>query len=78
LHEVQAYVLAASLQLSHLQIKISPQLGHLNFTHLSFGIMCLWQQSHVGKDMVDDIPQFFANIIYTLLRNKKIFNSKIF
>jgi len=72
------YILAASLQLSHLQIKISPQLGQLNFTHLSFGIICLWQQSHVGKDMVDDIPQFFVNIIYTLLRNYTFFNSEIF
>jgi len=27
-----------------------PHSGQLNFTHLSFGMMCLWQQLHTGRD----------------------------
>ena len=64
LHEEQVYDLAASLQLSHLQIRSpSSQSGQLNLTHLSLGIIALWQQLHVGNDIVDDMLNFSGNII---------------
>ena len=67
-HEEHVYVLAASLQLEHLHIKLLPHSGQLNLTHLSLGIMCLLHPLHIGNDIVDDdIPRFSANIIYTFL-----------
>ena len=69
LHEEQVYDLAASLQLSHLQIRSTPHSGQLNLTHLSLGIIALWQQLHVGNDIVDDMLNFSGNIIYSFLRN---------
>ena len=41
----------------------------MNLTHLSLGIIALWQQLHVGNDIVDDMLNFSGNIIYTFLRN---------
>ena len=36
---------------------------------MSFGIMCLWQQLHVGSDMVDeDILRLLRYIIYSLFK----------
>jgi len=54
-HELHLYALAASLQLSHLQSNREPQLGQLNFTHMSLGIIGLWHEVHTGNAIVDDM-----------------------
>jgi len=58
------YILAASLQLSHLQSSTEPQLGQLNFTHLSLGIIGLWHELHTGKAIDDDMIEtdFLPNL----------------
>jgi len=54
-HELHLYGRAASLQLSHLQSNNAPQLGQLNFTHMSLGIIGLWHEVHTGNPIVDDM-----------------------
>jgi len=49
LQDGHVYVLAASLQLWHRHVRIAPHSGHMNLTHLSFGMMCLLQQLQTGR-----------------------------
>jgi len=64
LQDLHLYGLAASLQLSHLQRSKEPQLGQLNLTHLSLGIIGLWHELHTGKAIDDDMIQaeFLPNL----------------
>jgi len=69
LQDLHLYCLAASLQLSHLQRSNEPQLGQLNLTHLSLGIIGLWHELHTGKVIADDILKLNFYRIYILLIN---------